>query len=204
MGAGDTHIVVEPERPKPGEAVTAVISSTRDHQQIDLYVKRPNEEPTTTISQGQTIDEGRTIWRYGFDTDIDGLYEIRFVGDQGARLLALRLLQVARDVQIVASDAARTNYKRIYVLLPPTADEKWLLAAAKGGFNGRFTIGFSADDAGLGDLENRHVLAVNPHHWPQVLTAAWFQQHYPGVTFTPIVANKPADLEHWLRNWPGG
>jgi hypothetical protein len=204
VGAGDTHITVEPERPQPGEVVTAVISSTRAHQQVDLHVKRPNNEPVSVTNQGQTVDEGRTIWRYAFDTDVDGLYEIRFIGDRGARLLALRLLRVAREVQLVPSDAARTSYKRVYVLLPPTADEKWLLAAAKGGFDGRFTIGFSADDAGLGDLENRHVLAVNPHHWPQVLTAAWFQQHYPGVTFTPIVANKPADLEHWLRNWPGG
>jgi hypothetical protein len=203
VGAGDTHIVVEPERPQPGDAVTAVISSTRAHKQVDLHVKRPNEEPVPVAKQGQTVDEGRTIWRFTFDTDIDGLYEVRFIGDRGARLLALRLLRVAREVQLVPSDSARTTYKRVYVLLPPTADEKWLLAAARGSFDGRFTVGFSADDAGLGDLENRHVLAVNPHHWPQVLTAAWFQQHYPGVTFTPIVANKPADLEHWLRNWPG-
>jgi hypothetical protein len=123
------------------------------------------------------------------------------VGDGGARLLALRLLQVAREVQLVPSNAPRQHYRRVYVLLPPTADEKWLLAAARGSFIGRYTIGFSADDAGLGDLEQRHVLAVNPHHWPQVLTEAWFQQHYPGAEFTAVVANNPADLEAWLQNW---
>ena len=95
----------------------------------------------------------------------------------------------------------RTAYRRVYVLLPPTADQKWLLAAARGGFVGRLTIGFSADDAGLGDLEQRQVLAVNPHHWPQVLTEAWFKQHYPGVAFTAVVANSPDDLEAWLKNW---
>jgi hypothetical protein len=153
------------------------------------------------VNKGRTFDDDRYLWRYQFATDIDGLYDIRFVGDFGARLLALRLLQVARNVQLVPSDAARYNYRRVYVLLPPTASQKWVLAAAKGGYDGRFTIGYSADDAGIGNLENRHVLAVNPHHWPEVLTASWFQQHYPGVKFTAVVANQPEDLEDWLKNW---
>jgi hypothetical protein len=45
------------------------------------------------------------------------------------------------------------------------------------------------------------VIAVNPHHWPGVLTAAWFKQNYPGVTFIPLVANTPDDLEAWLKKW---
>lgn len=201
VGVGDTHISLEPERPLPGEPVTATISSTRNHSYVELVVQRPDGQPTAIAARGATLDEGRYIWRYEFITDMNGLYEIRFVGDAGARLLALRLLQVAREVQLVPAGSPRTHYKRVYVLLPPTADEKWLLAAARGSFDGRFTIGFSADDAGLGSIENRHVLAVNPHHWPQVLTAAWFQQHYPGARFTPIVANSPEDLQAWLKNW---
>lgn len=203
VGAGDTHIALEPERPKPGETVTAVISSTRDHQYIDLLVTRPDNKLTAVIPRGKTLDVDRHLWRYEFKTDQDGLYEVRFAGDKGARLLSLRLLQVAYDVQLVPSDKSRFNYRRVYVLLPPTADMKWLMAAAKGGYDGRFTIGFSADDAGIGDLEARYVLAVNPHHWPEVLTASWFQQHYPGARFTPVVANKPEDLEAWLKNWIG-
>ncbi len=203
VGMGDTHIAVEPERPKPGETVTAVISSTRDHPTVDLLVARPDNKLTTVIPRGKTLDGDRHLWRYEFKSDYDGLYELRFVSDKGARLLSLRLLQVALDVQLVPSDSSRYNYRRVYVLLPPTADMKWLLAAAKGGYDGRFTIGFSADDAGIGDLETRHVLAVNPHHWPEVLTASWFQQHYPGARFTPVVANKPEDLEAWLKNWTG-
>ena len=38
-------------------------------------------------------------------------------------MLALRLLRVEREVQLVPS--SRTTYQRIYVLLPPTADEAW-------------------------------------------------------------------------------
>jgi hypothetical protein len=87
------------------------------------------------------------------------------------------------------------------VLLPPTADRKWLLAAAQGSYDGRYTIGFSADDAGVGELAGRHVLAVNPHHWPEPLTAAWFHKNYPGTHFTAVVATTPEDLENWLNNW---
>ncbi len=125
------------------------------------------------------------------------------MNNDGARLLALRLLRVARETQIVPSSASRLTYKRVYVLLPPTANQEWFVAAARAGFNGRFTIGFSADDAGIGDFGTRHVLAINPHHWPEVLTGTWFQQHYPGVEFTPIVANAPEDLEAWLKGWTG-
>lgn len=203
VGLGDTHISLEPEQPKPGEPITAVISSSREHTHVDLIVNRPDNTWGKVVNKGRTFDDDRYLWRYQFTTDIDGLYDIRFVGDFGARLLALRLLQVARNVQLVPSDDARYNYRRVYVLLPPTASQKWVLAAAKGGYDGRFTIGYSADDAGIGNLENRHVLAVNPHHWPEVLTASWFQQHYPGVKFTAVVANQPEDLEAWLKNWAG-
>lgn len=202
VGSGDTHITLEPERPQPGEPITAIVSSNREHRFVNLTVTRPDNRPTVVQARGKTVDEDRHLWRYEFKTDMDGLYEIRFAGDRGARLLALRLLRVAREVQLVPS-GARFDYRRVYVLLPPTADKKWFLAAAQGGFDGRFTIGFSADDAGLGDLEDRHVLAVNPHHWPEVLTAAWFRQHYPGVKFTAVVANQPEDLEAWLKNWTG-
>ncbi|MFQ5398896.1 MAG: hypothetical protein ACE5E7_04780 [Anaerolineae bacterium] len=203
IGIGDTYISLEPERPLPGEMVTAIVSSTRQHPYADLLVTNPENRRASATFLGTGVDEDRTIWRYEFDPALEGLYDIRFVGDDGARLLALRLLRVARDVQLVPSDAARTNYQRVYVLLPPTADAKWFAAAARGSFHGRYTIGFSADDAGIGDLESRQVLAVNPHHWPEVLTAAWFRQHYPGVQFTAVLANTPEDLESWLKNWDG-
>lgn len=203
IGAGDTHIILEPEQPQPGEPITALVSSTRQHQHVDLYVYQPDDKQAKVKLLETDQDEERFRWRYQFVPKVDGLYDVRFIGDEGARLLSLRLIRVAREVQIVPSDAARLEYERVYVLLPPTATSNWLLAAAKGGFDGRYTIGFSADDAGIGDLENRRVLAVNPHHWPEVLTESWFQQHYPGVQFTPVVASSPDDLEAWLKNWRG-
>lgn len=201
VGAGDTHVIVDPERPSPGTEVKVQVSSNRNHPHADLLVRRPDTQRAAVVFSGVTQEEERYVWNYRFHADEDGLYEVRFIGDEGARMLALRLLRVARDVQLVPSSSPRTEYRRVYVLLPPTASQKWLEAAARGSFDGRFTIGFSADDAGMGDFDNRYVLAVNPHHWPEVLTAAWFQQHYPGTQFTAVVANTPQDLEAWLKNW---
>lgn len=201
VGPGDTHINITPEHPDPETAVEIEVSSTRNHPFVDLVVTRPDQHPTTTLFQGIQQADGRTVWQYTFTTAQDGLYDLRFIGDKGARLLAQRLLRVSKQTQIVPSGEPRTAYQRIYVLLPPTATAKWAIAAAQGGFEGRYTVGYSADDAGVGDLETRHVLAVNPHHWPGVLTASWFEQNYPGTKFTPVVTNTPEDLHAWLKSW---
>jgi hypothetical protein len=201
IGSGDTYIRLEPDQPQPEEVVSLFASSTRKHEFVDLLVNEPDNRRRLLelVDSGQ--DGERFTWEYALRPGAEGLYDLRFVADDGARLLAVRLLRVARDVQMVPSNSARLDYSRIYVLLPPTADENWVVAAAQGSFEGRYTIGFSADDAGIGVVGDRQVLAINPHHWPQVLTEAWFQQFYPGVKFTPVVVNSPADLEAWLKNW---
>lgn len=201
VGPGDTHITLTPEHPEPESRVEVAVSSTRNHPFVDLQVWRPDGERATSPFKGSSQEDGRTIWRYHFTPDNAGLYDVRFVADRGAHLLSQRLVRVSRQTQLVPSGEPRQSYRRVYVLLPPTATEKWAEAAARGSYAGRYTVGFSADDAGVGDLEKRYVLAVNPHHWPGVLTAAWFKQNYPGTIFLPIVANTPADLESWLKNW---
>jgi hypothetical protein len=62
----------------------------------------------------------------------------------------------------------------------------------------RFTIGNSADDAGIGDLDVRRVIAVNPEQWPTDLQA-FFREHYPGVEYTGIVAGNPSKLREKLE-----
>ena len=201
VGAGDTHITLEPDHPQPGQPVAVLVSSMRNHPFVELRVQRPDGRLATTVFKGSSQEDDRTLWRYTFMPNSEGLYDIRFVGDQGARLLAQRLVRASQQTQLVPSGEPRQSYRRVYVLLPPTATEKWIVAAARGSYAGRYTVGFSADDAGVGDLEERFVLAINPHHWPGILTSTWFKQHYPGVSFLPIVANSPEDLESWLKNW---
>ena len=93
----------------------------------------------------------------------------------------------------------REQYDRTYVLLPPNADAAWALAAVGGSWDQhRYTIGGSADDSGIGDLDVRRVIAVNPQKWPTDLDA-FFKEHYPGVEYTPITANSPDELKQKLR-----
>ncbi len=94
----------------------------------------------------------------------------------------------------------RVQYKRTYVLLPPGVDAAWARAAVQGMWDkDRFTVGSSADDAGIGDLDVRRVIAVNPQKWPGPQSLEDFYKHYyPGVQYEPLVATTPAELEQKL------
>ncbi|NLE43786.1 MAG: peptidoglycan DD-metalloendopeptidase family protein [Chloroflexi bacterium] len=88
----------------------------------------------------------------------------------------------------------RIPYQRSYVLLPPSADVAWARAAIDAAWDKRrFTIGGSADDAGIGDLDHRRVIAVNPVDWGGDL-ARFFDTYYSGVTCVPLVAETPGAL----------
>lgn len=90
--------------------------------------------------------------------------------------------------------APREQYKRIYVLLPPDADSSWTLAVVRGTWDSRrFTVGGSADDAGIGDLDSRIVIAVNPSHWERSLEE-FFETYYSGVQYVPVEAETPEEL----------
>lgn len=96
----------------------------------------------------------------------------------------------------------REQYSRMYVLLPPTAaDAGWVEAVAEATWrNRRFTIGASADDAGIGNLHARMVLAVNPQGWGSTPPIdQWFARNYPGVTYVSLRASTPAELTSLLQ-----
>jgi len=97
----------------------------------------------------------------------------------------------------------RTSYSRTYVLLPPGAGAGWAQAVVDAAWDKhRFTIGGSADDAGIGDLNFRRVVAVNPAAWGQDLSA-FFETHYPGVIYTPVEAGSPNGLRDALAGLSG-
>lgn len=96
----------------------------------------------------------------------------------------------------------RVPYERTYVLLPPQADRSWAGAVVAATWDTRrFTVGGSADDAGIGDLPVRRVIAVNPEGWPGDL-AAFFAEHYPGVALVPVRADTPEELVERLQALP--
>jgi len=90
----------------------------------------------------------------------------------------------------------RVQYTRTYVLLPPNADAAWARAVVEGAWDEqRYTIGSSADDAGIGDLDVRRVIAVNPQDWPGSMTlSAFYQRFYPQVEYQAIRAASPGEL----------
>lgn len=93
----------------------------------------------------------------------------------------------------------RDQYKRVYVLLPPNAGVEWAQAVIEATWDQRgWTVGRSADDAGVGDLERRVVVAVNPGGWPDDLKA-FFETYYPGVVYRPVEADSPRQLRQKLR-----
>ena len=96
----------------------------------------------------------------------------------------------------------REQFERTYLLLHPQADTEWMQAAIDSGLwdAKRVTMGGSADDAGLGDLAYRRVLAVNPTTWPGDLEE-FYRTYYPGTQYIPIEAETPTDLKGWLENW---
>ncbi len=91
----------------------------------------------------------------------------------------------------------RMQYERTYILLPQNCGEAWALAAVEGGHAERRTVGYSADDAGIGDLDVRKVIAVNPDEWPSDLEA-FFNQYYPGIHYAAIEAATPDELREKL------
>ncbi len=94
--------------------------------------------------------------------------------------------------------APRVQYERTYILLSPDAGIEWAHAVLNGAWGRQFTIGTSADDAGIGTLNYRRVIAVNPSAWKDDL-AAFFAEHYPGVVYVPIETDSPVALEQKLK-----
>nr|MBC8445665.1 hypothetical protein [Chloroflexota bacterium] len=93
----------------------------------------------------------------------------------------------------------RIQYERTYILLPQSAGPPWAQAVIEATWDDtRPTIGSSADDAGIGNLNVRRIVAVNPGEWPSDL-AAFYEEHYPGIEYNPVEAQSPTELAVLLR-----
>lgn len=119
---------------------------------------------------------------------------------------------------------ARTKYTRITVLIHPTDGAPFAQAAAAASWQAGdpslphfFTIGASADDAGVAVLYesgdkllpiSRYVIAVNPERWGPGDDGrglqGFFETYYGdfgGVNYVPVAAATPADLARILENF---
>ncbi|NIV28416.1 MAG: peptidoglycan DD-metalloendopeptidase family protein, partial [Anaerolineae bacterium] len=80
----------------------------------------------------------------------------------------------------------REQYKRTYVLIPPGGDASLAALIMEQMWDAkRWTVGGSADDAGIGDLDVRQIIAISPGDWGGDLEA-FFEEHYPGIAYWPL------------------
>ena len=90
----------------------------------------------------------------------------------------------------------RIQYERTYWLMPPDGTMGELMQVSTEAFETKGTIGFSADDAGIGALDTRNVILVYPKRQPAGIKE-WFATHYPGVqvsefpNISPIAPKPP-------------
>ena len=114
----------------------------------------------------------------------------------GAVLTALTARREAEATLLEAGlrGQPRVQYARTYWLMPPDATMAEFKQASVAAFNTRATIGYSADDAGIGDLNIRNVILVEPNRQPSGILQ-WFELHYPDVHVTgrPLADTVPAE-----------
>ena len=96
------------------------------------------------------------------------------------------------------SGQPREQYERVYVLLPRDASKEWAKAAVDAFWGQGYTIGRSADDAGVGELDKRSVIAVNPEAWGAgedgTGLKGFFEKYYAGVEYKVVTAATSGDL----------
>jgi hypothetical protein len=142
------------------------------------------------------------LWSWAFVPITEGPYTATFSADGiEAKTSKINISGASTSTDPSSRGRPRSQYQRTYVLLPPDAGKDWLQAVVDSGIltQYRWTVGFSADDAGIGDLDDRTVIVINPSAWPDPIEA-WFELWYPGVKVHPVNASSPQTLQVILQS----
>lgn len=210
------EVVVPPEarlshRPadsKVGEVVTLEARSLADLVDAHLVVRQPSGVELALEAVVVGRDGDWHTWTYAtLPTGEVGTHTVAFSAAGGVEATDSFDCAPAEQPQSDVTDdeqddlrgLPREQYERTYVLLPPDAGAAWALAVVEGVWDEhQYTMGSSADDAGIGDLAARRVIAVNPGKWPTDLLA-FFEEYYPGVKYVAIEAGTPGELAQKLK-----
>jgi hypothetical protein len=189
-----------PSAPKVNEEVTVEVRSLAALIDVGLEVAQPSGTDLTVGDVTVGRDGDWHTWTYTLSPVSEvGVYAVTFSASHEVQ--ATTTIDYAEAEVPVPNERGkpREQYERTYVLLSPNADASWALAVVEATWNQRhYTIGGSADDAGIGDLNIRRVIAVNPNEWPDDLQA-FFEEHYPGLEYIPVRADTPDDLVQELE-----
>ena len=195
--AAEVRMDHRPRSPRVGEVVTIEARSSSALSDVHLVARQPSG---TELARGAVVTGRDGDW-YTWTYATSGLREVgtyKLVFSAAGKELATHVFKCA-PTSTPQRGSPREQYKRTYVLLPPDADAAWALAVVDGMWDQhRYTLGSSADDAGIGDLNVRRVVAVNPGQWSGNLLA-FFKKHYPAVEYIVVEASTPAKLARELE-----
>lgn len=95
----------------------------------------------------------------------------------------------------------RIQYQRTYLTVPQEASFEQWLSVCKFAYENKQTCGFSYDDAGVGDLDNRTAVLYGLSPYQEPIFANWFKTQYPKVNV--IFRDFPAiPVSFYLTNQP--
>jgi len=193
----EVQLIYRPASSKISEAVTVVARSRTALTDVHLVIRQPSEQELARGSVVVGRDGDWHTWTYTTSPLSEcGTHTVLFSAAGDVKVTGAFECAPATKPQ---RGLPREQYRRTYVLLPPSVDAAWALAVVDGVWDEhKYTIGSSADDAGIGDLDVRRVIAVNPGEWPSDLRA-FFKKHYAGVECTSVEAETPAELTRKLK-----
>ncbi|MHC4735774.1 MAG: hypothetical protein ACYTDW_15155, partial [Planctomycetota bacterium] len=143
---------------------------------------QPVEPPPTGAVQG--VEHWRTFeLEFSADGEIDIGIEIMcpFALDNSGVFADGWTLERVADPAPPCRGEPRVQYERTYHLLAPETTREQAQAILEEVYGYQSTIGWSADDAGIGGLDAKQVIA---HHFPDHVHQKYrdfFKTHYPGV-----------------------
>jgi hypothetical protein len=193
--APEVRLSFWPSEPKVGEKVTVEARSLAGLTNVGLEVTQPSGVKLAVGNVAVGRDGDWHTWTYVLTPAGEaGAHTVAFSVSGGVQ--ATTTIKYALAPLPTTGDRGdpREQYERTYVLLPPDADSSWAMAVVEATWNQRhYTIGGSADDAGIGDLDVRRVIAVNPQKWSDDLRA-FFEEYYSGIEYIPVSASTPDEL----------
>jgi hypothetical protein len=162
----------------------------------NVYAEVP---PVETVAQANTITvftRSRAIWPFKHN---DAYWDDAQLVAEGEVVEPPPEKDPDEEVVWERRGVPREQYQRVYVLLPSNAGKEWAKAIVEALWDKRpYTIGRSADDAGVGALDNRVVIAVNPAEWGPgedgTGLEGFFNKYYPGVVYKAVEASSPRAL----------
>jgi hypothetical protein len=195
-----TQLGFDPAEPQANQPVQVLVTSSGSHEGGRLTVQDPAGSAVPVVARAVDQPASGQAWGWTFTPPAAGTYHVAFTAVGAAEPLAEADLTVEPPATH-GWGLPREQYARTYVLLPPGAGLEWVEAIIESGAweRYRWTIGGSADDAGIGALEDKTVIAINPAAWGQDLEA-FFQEHYPHTRYEPLTASTPSQLEQKLRD----